>query len=112
MFSLFLFAYIFRTQNVNKSYFTYPLKFLYTGYFLAVPWGKPPKQSSLQIFKIFKTIQRLVEGLVLLGKVEAHQVVHRFPKEAGTRHRGNAHLLRHVNAELFVGQLATIKKNV
>jgi hypothetical protein len=40
MFSLFLFAYIFHTQNVNKSYFTHPLKFLYTGYFSSGSLGQ------------------------------------------------------------------------
>ena len=36
-------------------------------------------------------------------------MVHRFPEKTGAGHRGDAHLLRHVDAELFIGQSATIE---
>ena len=56
--------------------------------------------------KSLKAVERLDEGFVFFGEVEADQVIHRFAEEAGARHCRDAHFLRQIQAELVIGFIA------
>ena len=61
-----------------------------------------------QLFsQITQAVQGLEEGVLLLGEVEADEVVHRLPEEAGAGDGAHAHLPGQVLAE---GEVAVIAK--
>ena len=57
----------------------------------------------------FQAVQGVQKGLVLFGEVEANEVVHRLPEEAGTRNSPHAHLFRQVLAEPQVAVIAELR---
>ena len=54
----------------------------------------------------FQPIECLVQGLVLLGEVEANEMVHGFPEEARSGHGPHADLLGQDLAELQIVVIA------
>ena len=47
-----------------------------------------PRGIIFSALDLLQPVQGLVEGVVILGEVEADQVVHRLPEKAGAGHRG------------------------
>ena len=67
------------------------------------------------ITQTFQTVECIEQRLVLLGKMQANQVVDRLPEEARARNRAYADIMRQILAErkiALVAELGNVEQNI